>query len=87
MTTSVCRRLNIMIVYTVQDCSILCNDTVRSVMCEQKLKIPKVVFRIHRFKDRQRNGQKKKGQTTIYKTLHIKLHVLLLKLVLPPSYH
>ena len=26
-------------------------------------------------KDRQHNGQKKKGQTTIYKTLHIKLKI------------
>jgi hypothetical protein len=62
MTTSVCRRLNIISVYTVQDWSIPCNDTVRPVMCEQSLKIPKGVFRIHRFKDRQRNDQKKKDK-------------------------
>jgi len=36
----------------------------------------KWVIRIRKSKkDRQHNGQKKKGQTTIYKTLHIKLKI------------
>jgi hypothetical protein len=35
------------------------------------LKIPKGIIRIRKSKkDRQHNGQKKKEQTTIYKTLH-----------------
>jgi hypothetical protein len=87
MTTSVCRRLNIISVYTVQDWSIPCNDTVRPVMCEQSLKIPEGIFRIHRFKDQWPKEKEQTNKQTIYKTLHIKLHVLLLTLVLPPSYH
>jgi hypothetical protein len=37
----------------------------------------KGVIRIRNSKDRQHNGQQKgiKGQTTIYKTLHIKLKI------------
>ena len=36
----------------------------------------KGVIRIRKSKkDKQHNGQKKKGQTTIYKTLHIKLKI------------
>jgi 3-methyladenine DNA glycosylase Mpg len=42
----------------------------------KSLKITKGVIRICKSKkDRQHNGQKKKGQTTIYKALHIKLKI------------
>jgi hypothetical protein len=33
------------------------------------------IIKSHKSKDRQYNGQKKKGQTMIYKTLHIKLKI------------
>jgi hypothetical protein len=44
---------------------------------KKSLKIPKGVIRIRKSKDRQHNGQKKrtKGQTTIYKALHITLKI------------
>ena len=41
---------------------------------KKSLNILKLVIRIRKSKDRQSNGQKKKGQTTIYKTLHINLN-------------
>jgi hypothetical protein len=40
---------------------------------EKELEDTKGVIRIRKPKDIQHNGQKKKGQTTIYKTLHRKI--------------
>jgi len=41
----------------------------------EKFEDTKGVFRSRNSKDRQHNGKKKKGQTTIYKTLHSKLKI------------
>jgi hypothetical protein len=40
---------------------------------QEKLEDTKGGISVLNSKDRQHNGQMKKGQTTIYKTLHIKL--------------
>jgi len=40
---------------------------------KKTLKLPKGVIRLRKSKDRQHNGQKKKGQTTISKTIHNRL--------------
>ena len=42
---------------------------------QERFEDTKVVIRICKSKDRQHKGQKKKGQTTIYKTLHKKLKI------------
>ena len=42
---------------------------------QERFEDTKGVIRICKSKDRQHNGQKKKGQTTIYKTLHKKLKI------------